>query len=125
MAEERPRFLDRGKECTFSAHTKLWDSGQDPMVCYVLQGEVTYSFGEEKAVTCSKGMLFGVVDVYAPADEVIFRAEAVSEVTVYCWTREQFDLALGIYQELARETIQTLSKRLRLVNDLLRKRNLA
>ena len=120
---ERARFLDRGKECFFQANCQLWPHDAEPVVCFILEGEVSYSFNGKKAIKCRSGELFGVVNVYAPSDEVHFQAEAISDTKAYCWTREQFDLVLGIYQELARDTIQTLSKRLRLVNDMLRKRN--
>ena len=121
---ERARFLDRGKECAFPANSQLWPHDAEPVVCFILEGVVSYSFNGEQAIKCTAGELFGVVNVYAPSDTVHFKAEAISDTKAYCWTREQFDLALGIYQELARDTIQTLSKRLRLVNDLLRERNL-
>ena len=119
---ERARFLDRGKECSFQANSQLWPHDSEPVVWFILEGVVSYSFNGQ-AIICRPGELFGVVNVYAPSDEVHFQAEAISDTKAYCWTREQFDLALGIYQELARDTIQTLSKRLRLVNDMLRKRN--
>mgnify|MGYP001552079208 CR=1 FL=1 len=123
-SEERPRFLDRGEERHFSAGESLWSNEEEALVCYVLSGEILYSFpheADESQIVCREGMLLGIVDTHLQEASAIFSAKATKDSQVYCWTREQFSLALGIYQELARQTIQTLSKRVRNVNELLRR----
>ena len=126
MKDQLPRFLDRGFEKPLTVDELLWKEGERPLVAHVLQGRLQYSLDGELEgklkMTCAKGDILGLVDTHVEREKFYFKAWALEESLVYCWTREQFSLAIGLYQELAKQTIRVLSSRLRLLNDLHRGR---
>ena len=122
-----PRYLDRGREIEVAAGANVYGEGGGPHVAYVVNGRIEYSFilpGDSSVAfceTCGPGCLLGLVDTYASGpDGRLTGAVALEDSTLYVWDRKGFDRAIGIYQELARLVIQSLSRRLRAVNELAR-----
>jgi len=112
-----PRFLDRGRRRTFAEGEALWggDAGR-PFVAYVVEGTVDFGPAAAETNPCGPDSLLGIVDTCVGSEPPLFTARALTAVECYGWTRDEFMLALGLYQELAVAAIQTLSSRLRAVN---------
>jgi len=119
--DELPRFVERAQEGVLEpGDDALCVGGDSLVVCYVLEGKLDLSIcsRSDKAfcISCGPGCLLGLVDVFSEGAPVLFRAVASTHARVFFWNREQFERAIGMYQELARDAIQTLSRRLRRVN---------
>ena len=115
------RFFDRGQELSFPADALLWPAEGPARIVWIIEGTVNYGLSSrsvpELSESCGPGSLLGLVDVFGRETRPRYVARAVSNVHLYAWEPRGFEIAVGIYQELARDVIQTLSSRLRRVND--------
>jgi len=119
---DKPRFLDRGEILSVRKGESLWTPSGECRAAFVMSGCFKYFIkcSEEKfSVQCGPSSFLGIVECCWPGNRRLFSAVALEDSEAYCWSRSDFLQVMGIYQELARDVIETLSGRLRYVNRVL------
>lgn len=127
MAHDSERFLKRGDEHSVAAGKAVFDVGDpcsDGDVYFLISGRVVLEVPGTRDPQLARheigpGAVFGMAEPYGGARHRGRRALALEDCKLYRWSRKSFDDAMGIYQELATQTIRTLSGELRAFNQAL------
>lgn len=113
-----PRFLKYGERVSFNRSDIIFQDN-DEYIYYIISGNVSIMQIDKKQIVDRKfigrGRCFGTTSAFS--DSTAEKAIALSNVSLYRWNKDAFIMAVGIYQELARDVINSMSGLLRDVNN--------
>ncbi len=122
------RFLIKGEVRELETGEVMFTQGQpmsrdEKCVFIVMDGRMhlvrKLASGRILSNVVRRGVVFGVESSFSKDSETWeFTAVATQDSKIYCWTRSDYEMIVGTYAEIAKDTIVDQSRWLRKINQI-------